>query len=493
MIAAANCIDLQLTHLAVLAVPQEGTTSVAVGLGGAILGADIRDCALVAEAGIVAPGAARDYALTANLRVTDNLLLCSETGISLAGMCLHYGELALTGNLLLLCSQAGITATGAALPAASVTIAENVLQVTGDGIVAGSNGLRITDNEVVGAAARGKTATGITLAPGLDKGPINHAYITANRLSGLPGDGIAIKKALGEAMIKSNVVDGVGGAGLMMTEGASAAFLTIENNHFTDLGQGLNDQSQRYVGLQLLGTKRADVVGNLFAGVAGVANQNPLRAALLAVNAGELRVAANRMFGIGPAEFLGRTIAIVIDASFRKLMLESNSIARIAEAGEKPSIAAWQAIVIAGFGVNTDAAGVSNSIQPFGAMMLPLKDNGFYLSGQQAILLDPARGVAAVRGNNLTGQSPNRPLVEISGLIGCRFDQNDAELTGNDGLIGIIAADHIGACNNRLVGEGEAPTLQLLAKKAVVLGNLATGPIRINGQPVPWDVLNVSI
>jgi hypothetical protein len=27
----------------------------------------------------------------------------------------------------------------------------------------------------------------------------------------------------------------------------------------------------------------------------------------------------------------------------------------------------------------------------------------------------------------------------------------------------------------------------------VVLGNLATGPIRINGQPVPWDVLNVSI
>ena len=323
-----------------------------------ILGADIRDCALVAEAGIVAPrrrSATTPSPPTCGSR--DNLLLCSAAGISLAGMCLHYGELALTGNLLLLCSQAGITATGGALPAASVTIADNVLQVTGDGIVAGSNGLRITDNEIVGAAARGKPATGITLAPGLDKGPINHAYVTANRLSGLAGDGIAIKKALGEAMIKSNVVDGVGGAALMMAEDASAAYLTIENNHFTDLGQSLNDQGQRYVGLQLLGTKRADVVGNLFAGVAGVANQNPLRAALLAVNAGELRVAANRMFGIGPAEFLGRTIAIVIDASFRKLMLESNSIARIAEASEKPSIAAWQAIVIAGFAVNTDSRG----------------------------------------------------------------------------------------------------------------------------------------
>ncbi len=493
MIAASNCVDLQLTHLAVLAVPQEGATSIAIGLGGAILGAVIRDCALVAEAGIVAPGPGRDYALTVNLRVSDNLLLCSDRGLSLDGLCLHYGELDLTGNLLLLCSQAGISATGGALPAASVTIADNVLQVTGDGIVAGTNGLRITDNEIVGLAARGKAVTGITLAPGLDKGPIGHAFVTANRLTGLAGDGIAIRKALGEAMIKSNVVDGVGGAGLMMADDASAAYLTIENNHFTDLGQNLNNQGQRYAGLQLLGAKRADVVGNLFAGVAGVANQNPLRAVLLAVNAGELRIAANRMFGIGPAEFLGRTIAIAVDASFRQLTVESNSIARIAEASDKPSIAAWQAIVIAAFAVNTDSAGTSNTIQPFGAMMLPLKDNSFYLSGQRAILLDPARGVASVRGNNLRGQSPNRPLVEISGLLGCRFDQNDAELTGNDGLIGIIAADHIGAANNRLVGEGEAPTLQLLAKKAVVLGNLATGPIRINGQPVPWDVLNVSI
>jgi hypothetical protein len=224
-----------------------------------------------------------------------------------------------------------------------------------------------------------------------------------------------------------------------------------------------------------------------------VANQNPLRAALLAVNAGELRVAANRMFGIGPAEFLGRTIAIAVDASFRKLTVESNSIARIAEASEKPSIAAWQAIVIAAFAVNTDSTGLSTTIQPLGAMLLPLKDNTFYLSGQRAILLDPARGVASVRGNNLNGQSPNRPLVEISSLLGCRFDQNDAELTGNDGLIGLIAADHIGAANNRLVGEGEAPTLQLVAKKAVVLGNLATGSIRVNAQTVPWDVLNVNI
>src|SRR4029077_7663527 len=91
MITASNCGDLQLTHLAVLAVPQEGATSAAVELGGVILGAVVRDCALVAEAGIVAPGTERNYALTANLRITDNLLLCSQLGLSLEGMCLHYG------------------------------------------------------------------------------------------------------------------------------------------------------------------------------------------------------------------------------------------------------------------------------------------------------------------------------------------------------------------------------------------------------------------
>ena len=492
MIAASNCVDLQLTHLAVLAVPEEGATSVAVGLGGVILDAVIRDCALVAEAGIVAPGAERDYALTANLRVSDNLLLCSQRGLSLEGMCLHYGELALTGNLLLLCSQAGITATGGALPAASVTIADNVLQVTGNGIVAGTDGLRITDNEIVGVAARGKPVTGITLAPGLDKGPISHAYVTANRLTGLAGDGIAVRKALGEAMIKSNVVDGVGGAGLMMAEDASAAYLTIENNHFTDLGQNLNDQGSAMSACSF-SARSVPMWWAIFLPGSHAWPARTLRAALLAVNAGELRVAANRMFGIGPPEFLGRTIAIAVDASFRKLTLESNSIARVAEASEKPSIAAWQAIVIAAFAVKTDSAGTSNAIQPLGAMLLPLKDNTFYLSGQRAILLDPARGVASVRGNIVHGQSPNRPLVEISGLLGCRFDQNDAELTGNDGLIGLIAADHIGAANNRLVGEGEAPTLQLVAKKAVVLGNLATGTIRVNAQTVPWDVLNVNI
>ncbi len=333
MIAAANCVDLQLTHLAVLAVPQEGTTSVAVGLGGVILGAAIRDCALVAEAGIVAPGAGRDYALTANLRVSDNLLLCSERGLSLAGMCLHYGELALTGNLLLLCSQAGITATGGALPGASVTIADNVLQVTRRRH-RGRQQLACASPTTRSSARR--RAAGRRPAspwrPAWTRRPIDHAYITGNRLSGLPGDGIAIRKSLGEAMIKSNIVEQVSAA-RADDDGRGERRLSHHREQplHRSGARSQNDQ-QRYVGMQLLGVERADVVGNLFAGVARQAQVNRCALRSCVVASRELRIAANRMFGIGPPEFLGRTIAIAVDTTFRQLAVEGNSVARIAKA-----------------------------------------------------------------------------------------------------------------------------------------------------------------
>jgi hypothetical protein len=113
--------------------------------------------------------------------------------------------------------------------------------------------------------------------------------------------------------------------------------------------------------------------------------------------------------------------------------VEGNSIARIAEASEKPSIAAWQAIVIAAFAVNTDSAGTSNyhptprrhAAAPQGQQLLPERPARHPAR--------PRQGRGSVRGNNLRGQSPNRPLVEISSLLGCRFDQNDAELTGKTG------------------------------------------------------------
>jgi hypothetical protein len=498
MISATNCVDLQLLHLAVISVGAGNATSVAVGLSGLLLAGAIRDCTFIAEQGVVAQTGKRDYLFTANLRVTDNFFLCSRSGVNFAGMCLHYGELRLAGNLMLACGQAGIVATGGALPAASVTIAGNVLNVTGDGILAGTDGLRIAENEIVGSGGRAG-ADGIVLQPGLDVAPTDHAYVTGNRLKGFAGDGIAVRRALGQAMIKSNVIDSVGGAALAMQGDVSAAYLCIENNHFTNLGLSF-DQAQPYFGLQLLRVDRADVVNNLFANVARQANQSPLRAALLAYAAGEFRVAGNRMFGIGPLAFLGRTIGVAVAAAFRQLAVEDNAVARTSDTTEKPSTAAWQAIVIASSSLS-DATSVEATIAVPGVVVLPLQTNLLYLSGSRVDLLALAPGAASVRGNRLRGQITSAPLVEVDDPTGCLFDQNDGELTGSPsgGAVAPVArirSLHIGASNNRLIGVNEQISLQLVFPRSfAVLGNLTSGPIQVNGSILasPWEALNVRV
>jgi len=498
LIEVAGCTDLRLQHLALLNVAVGDATSAAVGLSGLLLGAAIRDCTFAAEQGVVALTGERNYLLSAECRITGSVFLCLQRGVSLAGMSLHYGALQLADNLLLLCSQAGIVVTGGALPGASVDIAGNRLYVAGSGVVAGTDGLRIADNEIVAVGER--SADGIMLEPGLDKGTIDQAMIHGNRIRGFRGAGLVIRQALGKAMIKSNAVDDVGHAALTMERKGGAAYLCLENNHFSNLGAGFNQQGQPFFGVLLTAVARADVINNLFAGVAREASQSPMRVALAALAAGELRVAGNRMFGIGPPSFLGRTMGLAVGASVRQLVVEDNSLARV-EASETPNLAGWQAVVVApSVPRPNDTAGGITLTAP-GLMVLPLREGYLYLNAFQArILGDPRRGHASLRGNRLRGSLTVMPLVEIEDLLSCLFDQNDAESSGVTAGAGApplarIVCDHANVANNRLVGVTEFPTLLLAARNFAVLGNLTSGAIQVNGSalPAPWNALNVHI
>lgn len=498
LIEVAACIDLHLVHLAVLAVAAGDATSAAVGLSGSMLAASIRDCTLVAEQGVVALTGERNYLLTGQCRVTDNVFLCRQRGVSFAGMSLHYGELRLAGNLLLGCSQAGVVVMGGALPEASIAIAGNLMYITGAGVVAGTDGLRIVDNEIVGSGEA--EVDGIALEPGLDKVSIDRVMIHDNRIRGLRGNGLAIRQTLGRAMIKSNVIEDTGLGALVMERKGGAAYLCLENNQFSNLGMGFNQEGRPFFGVLLIDVARADVVNNLFAGVARQAAQSLLRAALLAVASGELRVAGNRMFGIGPKSFLGRTVALAVGASFSQLAVENNSLARL-EGIETTSAAAWQAIVVAPSGAAPGGPTDGTTVTAPGVMVLPVKEGYLYLSAFRArILAGLARGNTSLRGNRLRGTLTVMPLVEIDGVLSCLFDQNDAELsnvvtTGLAPLVGRIGCDHVSVANNRLVGVTEFPTLSLTATNFAVLGNLTSGAIQVHGAalPAPWDTLNVHI
>jgi len=356
------------------------------------------------------------------------------------------------------------------------------------------------ENEIVAASGRDLTIEGIALTTGLDDGLMDNTYIIGNRLRGMSGNGIAIRRSLGRAMIKMNMIENIGGAAVSMEEGASAAYLCIENNQFDNLGVGSNDQAQVYFGVRLQSVARADVTGNLFSNVGRQANQNPLRAALGVVASGEIRVVGNRMFGIGPASFIGRTIGIAVGAGFSQATAEDNAIARVADAAEAPGSAGWQAIVIAGTALQQADTTGEVTVNVPGMVVLPTSNGFFHLSAFRAVLLATSVGSTAVRRNHLRGQLTALPLVEIIGVGGCLFDQNDASLTAAVAgaappLIGRVVCVHAGASSNRLIGMGDAPTLHLFTRQFAVLGNLTTGNILVNGAglPPPWDTLNVHI
>jgi hypothetical protein len=431
------------------------------------------------------------------MRVTDNILFCSQQGVRFAQASLHYGALELVGNLVLGCNQTGIVTTGGAFPGSTVTIARNVLGVSGAGIRIGVDGARIADNELTGDFAARAPADAIVLEAGFDEGAMDAAAITGNRIRNFGGAGIAIRRALGEAMVKSNRIESVGGAAIVMEDDAAARYLCIENNHFLDIGSGFNAANAPYLGVLLFGAERADVVGNVFGRVARQAIQSPLRAALALQACGEGRVADNRFFGIGPERFTGRTIAIATAADFAQLAIDDNAVARVADAADAVQPAPWQAI---GVGLRASADGSPNAgnfaLAP-GVLTLAVNEDSVVVNAFRIRRLAFRARTASIHANRVRAQAALAPAVEVDSVTGCLFNLNDAESAAPTAGVVVpvarIRCQHVSAGSNRLIGSGDLPTLALDAPRFAVVGNITSGPIEVNGAqlPAPWNALNV--
>lgn len=507
MIDIVHGADIHLDHLTIAAAAANGATSAAVSLAGVLISAGIRDCIMVAEEAVVSAGREPPYLLSANLELSDNVLIASQRGVALTGACLHYGHLRLSRNLILICAEAGIALTGAALPVADVAIEDNVLQVSGSGIVAGTDQLRIADNEVVGMTGR-RPGNGIELVTGFGKGVPGAMRISGNRLNRLIGHGISIERRIGLASFSANTVDSVRGGALIMNAKASADYLSIEGNQFLNLGLGFNHPTTPYFGVLLLATKCADVNGNLFANVARQAALNPLRAAFMALATEELRVAGNRIYGLAPlTSFNQRAVGIAVLPGFDEVAIDDNTVERLGTDTEAAA-AAWQALMIIGTfvaeQVNTAGAAVAMpDVAIADIALLPAKSAHVYLSNNAIALVGDGPGSAMIRGNRLRSHNSQIPATEVLAVRGCLFDQNDINAsggTGNGALAGHVLSDHANLANNRLIAMNTKQTfeLQVTPGRFAVLGNLRSAPIFVNGiadsaLPAPWNALNVTI
>ena len=486
IITAHNVVDFRVEHINVLGLSVDDSTSVAIGLSGYVLGASISECGIVAERGIAAVTAKeRNYMVSGELRITRNLFFCSQRAVSFEGSSLHYATTRIADNLMLTGNQAAVVVTGAVLEGSAMCIADNVIYTSGDGIHAGVDGLTIERNEIHGLGAR--SGDGILLQEGLDPQAIDNARITGNRLLQMRGNAIAITHRLENAIIADNHIERIGLAALVMSEGASAAYLNFSGNQCRDLGLAIGNSNVAFAALQLIRVERGDVRDNVIAMVAMQAIASPAIDGLRAIAIGQLRIVGNRLFGIGPDRISAPVSAVRLLPPFDRVAIDDNSIERIADQEQKPILIAWRAI-----NISPDQTGAT----PYVAAA------GYFAAGDVAYLLTTTRAIAfpaltpavSIRGNQLRGHSTAAPLNQCSFVDDCLFVENRCQIIGPVGkepTLGAISARTINASNNRLLGQGDLDTLHLQAQieKAIVIGNTSSGNIRVlGGTAVPADM-----
>ena len=178
----------------------------------------------------------------------------------------------ITGNSALVCLRAGFATTGVVGAGGRVDIARNAVRGLGVGIAFAGDDTRVADNDVkllTGAVSTRKEGSlvamgtamsrgsgllseslervaaylalfggaGIVAVPGLRPRGIDRAQIRGNRVTGLIGDGIALRTRIVSAQINGNVVQQVGGDGITMSEKATAEELAIEDNQLFEIGR----------------------------------------------------------------------------------------------------------------------------------------------------------------------------------------------------------------------------------------------------------------
>lgn len=508
LIDVSHSMDVTLRHLTIAASATGNATAAGVAFSGPVLGARVEECLIVAQQCIVSSTAGEQkYLLTAGLHVADNVLMGRQRAISFSRTSLHSAHTRIASNLILMCSQVGIELTGTTLSAATVAVEDNVLQVLGIGVVGGTDGLRIENNQITAEIGNVPAADGIAIQQGLDKGNLVGLTIAGNRLHGQRGHGIAIHRGLTKAVIKCNSIDNTLGGAIVMGPESSADYLDISNNHFTNIGANFNRTDEPFFGVLLLAVSRTDLAGNVFDGVARQAQLSPLRCAVMALACGEVRVAENRLYGIGPSDtFTQRVIGIGVGPGFQHVAIQNNNVARRGQETEKVSIGNWLPLWILGSNSKIATNGTKVKVEPLaipGVAVLPIKDWHIFLSANRLSLHTAATPSVQVNGNRLRGEYSQAPAVQITAVQSCMFEHNDVDIFGGEGgglLAGQVVTKYANVSNNRLVNTGvenQDAIFQLFTTKGklAVLGNLASGPIHANNAnlPPPWDVLNVTL
>ncbi len=491
-------VTIQRCYLLRLGTAKRATA--AIGLAGILVGTTIRENVVFAPIGIGAlaakasdpTGTAPQGAplLTALFLVENNALFCTRRGISLDGLSLHMLETRLAGNLFQDCAQAGILALGWVAPGSAFNIEGNDFRAGGYGIVVGVDRARVRANEVSPLRA-GDGATGILLSPGLDQSGIDYSQIIENRITGVAGDGIGIQAAVGSAMIKNNIIDGVGGGGIVMRENGRAGTLAIENNQLLNIAPQVNDPAREAVGIRVVQTERASVTANSLVRIGAASTQALSRAGVQLVSTLAARVAGNEIQDLGPpAHFLQPASGIESLGTFSDIEIGSNVIRRSLNPPAGAAGGPWFAIRIRPPQLEPPVVSVGNFL------VAMVGDQVFTFAGTNLSASARCRECVGIHGNIMDAYG-EAPAVQAWVAGSLQFSNNQCRLQAQKQPVAELRMGILIASANHLRGSTDAEALIARVPNGsfTMVGNITTGPIRAGDPPValaaPWAPLNI--
>ena len=497
-IRVASSIAVAVERCVVVDLAEKSAGGAAIRLEGVLIGARIVECALAAHTGIAGGTGSEkgfeSYLVTASLRIDSNWLWCTERGIDLGLASIHIADTRIAGNTIANCESAGVVARGGNV-AGPFNVEGNALSVGGDGIVAGVDALRIADNHVEGG-----DGDGIALEPGLDAAGIDDCQVLANRIREMRGHGIAIRTRIETGMIKHNIVAGTGGGGIVMEGAGSAGRLVVENNQLGEIARRANKEDVHVSALRFFAVAELDVAGNTVDRFALEARQAASRSAILAVASTSARIEGNRLTGIAPAQgFLGLTSGIELVTPLRSAAVAGNTVRRRADDDDKLANGEWVGVLVRGPGAGSPRRG--GRFLALGDVAVANLDDRVVVFGSLDVLLfaKPPPGDVSIRGNEVVSEASDAPplvvaVAALGQLADNRIRSRNPEGRGRASQLRCIRAI---ASGNDLRGVGDSDVLEIelpdKEKDAAILGNVGTGRILLNGNPLgnPWAPLNL--
>jgi hypothetical protein len=505
-ISVRTVIGLSLQRLIAFLLASRDFTNAAVALSGVVLGATIRDNAVLAPTGVEgAPTRGDDrqnFLLTAALRIDNNLFWCERSAVALAGRVLHTMAARVDGNDVVACRQGAINALGFCGPGASMRITNNQFNIAGPGVAAAVDGLWIEGNKLDAIIARADvrpTNIGVLLRTGLDPNGSDQCQIVSNQISGFTGPAIAIQSPVRDLIIKMNQIERCGN-GIVLEEGTNSASVSIDNNHLSEIGSATDEQATFAAGIVVTRAVAASVCGNVVQRVGQQVLRGALRAGIAAAGVQRLHLIGNNVTDIAPpGDFIGVAAGLMVLAPSMDVDVRQNHVAReLTPTPQGTGRSTWFALLM---DQPFDQRAVSR-VATRAAVRVDESRTLVFGNRRPFLVAAPtvtdAAGAAAVRatstsilGNVLEARG-SAPAVDVAVSGDCLFSENRCELLAS-GVAAVRVAARTTIVNANRVRSGEV-SIQLLSdpKLITVLGNITTGAITAGGAlGAPWNALNV--